>query len=178
MLNIPIILGTVREGRYSEKAARFMLKQLQNLGLQSEIIDTRDFIDKKLTSLDYAQKIAQADALIVVAPEYNHSFPGEFKTMFDSLKREYAYKPLGICGVSAGFLGGARMVEQLKLVAIELRMVPIKEALYFSNITELFDGQNNLKNDAYEKQITAFLEELKFLAEALKPVRKKIIQAY
>lgn len=63
MLNIPIILGTVREGRYSEKAALFMLKQLENIGLQSEIIDTRDFIDKKLTPLDYAQKIAQDDAL-------------------------------------------------------------------------------------------------------------------
>lgn len=167
MLNIPVILGTVREGRYSEKVARFMLKQLENLGLQSEIIDTRDFIEKKLSVLHYAQKISAADALIVVAPEYNHSFPGEFKTMFDSLKREYAYKPLGICGVSSGPLGGSRMVEQLKLVGIELRMIPIKEALYFSNVTELFDDQNNLKNDTYEKQISTFLTELKFLAERL-----------
>ncbi len=174
MLNIPIILGTVREGRYSEKVARFMLKQLQNIGLKSEIIDTRDFIDKKLSVLHYAQKITKADALIVVAPEYNHSFPGEFKTMLDSIMPEYAYKPIGICGVSSGRLGGARMVEQLKLVAIELRMIPIRETLYFSNVAELFDDKNRLKDSSYEEQITTFLEELKFLAEAMKLAREKI----
>jgi NAD(P)H-dependent FMN reductase len=172
---IPIILGTARVGRQSEKAARFMLAEALKAGLESEILDVRDYrleaterskdsvIAKKLI-----EKIVPAAALIIVTPEYNHGYPGELKMMLDILYEEYAGKPIGFCGVSAGPLGGARVVEQLRQVSIELHMLPIREALYFSMIQGLFDEAGNIKDEAYHQRAEIFLNELTGYAKKLK----------
>jgi len=164
---IPIILGTGRKGRQSEKVANFMLRETTKAGLGSEIIDVRDYrIDatdstgeppqaKKL-----AEKILKSDGLIIVSPEYNHGYPGELKMMLDMLYKEYAGKPVGFCGVSAGGLGGSRAVEQLKLVSIEFHMLPIREAMYFSTIQNLFDEKGNIKDESYFKRVETFLDEM------------------
>jgi len=70
-------------------------------------------------------------------------------------------------------LGGARMVEQLRLVMIELRMVPIREAIYFSTINNLFDEKNNIQNNSYAAKVKNFFEELVWYADALKSAREK-----
>ena len=178
-LFIPIILATGREGRLSENAARFMLKQTEKFGLKTELIDVADFgLIRTKRSADtepaksFSEKISLADGLIIVSPEYNHGYPGELKLVLDQLYKEYNRKPVGICGVSAGKLGGARMVEQLRLVAIEFQMVPIRSAVYFSNISDLFDEAGNIKDDSYEKRVNGFLEELVWYAQALKEARQ------
>jgi len=165
---VPIILGTSREARESEKVARFVLGEAKAYGLSSEILDVRDYrvqatdstqtgaIAKKLAS-----KIEKADALIIVSPEYNHGYPGELKMMLDLLYQQYAGKPLGICGVSSGPLGGARMVEQLRLVAVELRMVNIGEALYFAGVKDLFDKDGKIKDvGVWGRRTKTFFEDL------------------
>ena len=164
---IPIILGTAREGRQSEKAAKFILSEAQKANLDSEIIDARNFRIEKTDNTGeipeakkLAEKIKKADALIIVSPEYNHGYPGELKIMLDMLYKEYFSKPVGICGVSAGGLGGARAVEQLRQVVIEFHMCPIREAIYFSNISNLFDDEGKIKDDSYTKRVKTFLEEL------------------
>lgn len=175
---IPIILGTAREGRQSEKVARFILEEVEKTGLESEILDVKDYriqatddsgetpLAKKL-----AEKVIAADGFIIVSPEYNHSFPGEMKMMLDMLYKEYARKPVGICGVSGGGMGGVRGVEQLRLFCITFRMVPICEALYFSNVKELFDEKGAIKEEKYYKRTKKFLEELVWHAKALKAAR-------
>jgi NAD(P)H-dependent FMN reductase len=178
---IPIILGTSREGRESEKVARYMIGEVEKFGLETELIDVRNFIksgstdNAQQTSLaaKYSEKITKADGIIIVSPEYNHGYPGELKLLLDTLYQQYARKPVGICGVSGGSLGGARMIEQLRLVMIELRMVPIREAIYFSNIDDLFDEKNNIQNNSYKNKIKNFLEELTWYADALKSAREK-----
>jgi NAD(P)H-dependent FMN reductase len=164
---VPIILGTAREGRQSEKAARFMLGEAKSYGFESEIIDARDYrvpatdntqagqVAKKL-----AQKITKADGIIIVSPEYNHGYPGELKMMLDLLYQQYWGKPLGICGVSSGPLGGARMVEQLRLVCVELRMVNIREALYFSNVAGIFDQKGAPIDAEWRNRAKVFLDDL------------------
>jgi NAD(P)H-dependent FMN reductase len=85
---------------------------------------------------------------------------------------EYYAKPVGFCGVSIGELGGARAVEQLRLVGVEFHMVPIREALYFSNVQNLFDESGNIKNETYFNKVKNFLSELTWYAEALKGSKK------
>jgi NAD(P)H-dependent FMN reductase len=175
---VPVILGTAREGRQSEKAAKYMLQEAKKSGLESEIIDVRDY---RTTASDntqslpeakkLAEKISRADALIIVSPEYNHGYPGELKMMLDLLYQQYAKKPVGFCGVSRGGLGGARAVEQLRLVAAELRMVSIREAIYFSGITDLFDVNGEIKDKSYDSRTKTFLDELVWYAGALKKAR-------
>jgi NAD(P)H-dependent FMN reductase len=165
---IPIILGTAREGRESEKVAKFILSETRNAGHETEILDVRDYripatdnSRKSATAKKLGSKISKADALIIVSPEYNHGYPGELKMMLDLLYEEYFGKPLGIVGVSSGPLGGARMVEKLRLVAIELHMHNIREAIYFSGVNDLFDEKGEIKGkDAWKKRTKKFLDEL------------------
>lgn len=171
---IPIILGTARKGRYSEKVAKFILKQTKKANFESEIIDVRDYriestdnTEEIPTAKKLEPKIVKADGIIIVSPEYNHGYPGELKMMLDMIYKQYKNKPLGICGVSAGGMGGSRVVEQLRQVAIAFGMLPINGALYFSNVQDLFDENDKIKDDAYLKRTGKFFDELKDLINKL-----------
>jgi len=177
---IPIILGTARKGRQSEKAANYVLGEVKRAGLETELIDVRDYgiaatdnTPETPQAKKLSEKITRADGLIVVSPEYNHGYPGELKMMIDMLYAQYAQKPIGFCGVSAGPLGGGRAVEQLRQVAVELHMVPIREAIYFPNVYTLFDEKGNINDKAYAERARKFLEELTWYAKALKKGREK-----
>jgi NAD(P)H-dependent FMN reductase len=175
----PIILGTAREGRRSEKVASYMLARAKAAGLESEVLDVRGF---RVGSTDntqaskaakaFSEEVSKADALIIVSPEYNHGYPGELKMMLDLLYQQYFNKPVGICGVSKGPLGGARMVEKLRLVFIELHMVNIREALYFPFVQDLFDERGEIKDKSFDARAKTFLDELVWYAKALSPVRE------
>lgn len=181
LLFVPVILGTGREGRRSEHAARFVYEEVQRReGIETALLDVRDFRlpatdDSEKTALEkkLAEITTRADGFIIVSPEYNHGYPGELKMMLDMSDGEYARKPIAICGVSGGGMGGVRMVEQLRSVCIELGAVPISEAVYFSKIGDLFDESGTIKNDAYEKRIGAMLDELQWYATALKRAREE-----
>ena len=155
-MNIPIILGTPLQGHQSAKAAKFVLKEVQMTGIKTELIDI-NYSPKKYNSL-----IKKADGLIIVSPEYNHSFPGELKILLDKAYDEYKRKPLGICGVSSGGFGGARMVEQLRLVAVELGLVNLQSAVYFSRIKE------GINEKWQSEAVGKMLQDLIWFTEKLK----------
>jgi len=176
---VPVILGTARVGRESEKAAKYMIKQVESRGLETELIDVRDYrieATDKTQVQPQAKKlgaiISRAEALIIVTPEYNHGYPGELKMMLDMLYDQYKRKPVGLCGVSIGGLGGARVVEQLRQVIAELHMMDIREAVYFSFIKKLFDDQGAITDASYSDRVKVFLDELVMYADALKATRK------
>ncbi len=181
-LFIPVVLGTAREGRRSEHVANFVLSQISGReGIETELIDVREYAqvatnNSGSTELQkkYCTTMTRADGLIVVSPEYNHGYPGELKMMLDMAYEHYAKKPIGICGVSMGGLGGVRMVEQLRLVSIELHMVPIREAVYFSSVQNLFDERGGIQDDSYEKRVATMLDELIWYAGTLKQGRRSV----
>ena len=181
MLYIPVILGTAREGRRSEKAANFVLREFQKQeDVETELIDVRDY---RIVATDnagdlpeakkFSEKATRADGFIIVSPEYDHGYPGELKMMLDMLYDEYNRKPVGICGVSMGQLGGARAVEQLRLVAIEFQMVPMRNAVYFSQINTLFDETGAITDNSYAERLQKLFEELLWYAKALKNAREQ-----
>lgn len=181
-LFIPILLGTARDGRQSEKAAKFVLEEAKQYGqFETQLIDARDFglsrTDDTKTlkkSKEFSKTMERADGLIVVSPEYNHGMPGELKMTLDQLYKEYKRKPIGICGVSEGNMGGARMVEQLRLVSIELQMVPIRSTVYFSNVEDIFDEEGKIKDiETYRKRLKVLFDELIWYAKALKIAREQ-----
>lgn len=179
MISIPIILGTAREGRRSEYAARFVHEEVKKQNdIKSEFWDVRDFRlpatnDNKESSAlvaKYREMVAAADGFIIVTPEYNHGYPGELKMMLDMAYEEYERKPVAICGAGGG-MGGVRAVEQLRNVIIELKATPILEAVYFSNIGNLFDAEGKITDPAYYERIKKLLNELVWYAQALKQAR-------
>lgn len=182
--NIPVVLGTAREGRFSEHVAQFVHQKLtEHDNIHSKLIDVRDHAytittppwgkggaDEKKTQ--WKEIMENADALVIVTPEYNHGYPGELKLLLDSLYNEYEKKPVALCGVSAGGLGGARVVEHLKQILTELKMVPIQNAVYFSSIKNLFTESGTIKDASYGEKVDRMLEELLWYAQTLKDGKK------
>lgn len=180
-LFIPVILGTARQGRRSENAARFVLGEVKKRPeIKTELVDVRDFrlaatdnSEESETAKKFEKVVSRADGFIIVSPEYNHGYPGELKMMLDLLYEQYARKPIAICGTGGG-MGGARMVEQLRLVAIEFHMVPIQPAVYFSNIKTLFDERGDLREkEKYAERIKKLVDELIWYARVLRAGREK-----
>jgi len=130
-LFIPVILGTPRKGRLSEHAARFVVQEVgKRDGVETELIDIRDLplrMDEgeDIKDPQFSATMMRADALILVAPEYNHGIPGLLKHVLDTNLKEYIHKAVGICGVSAGPFGGTRVVQNMLPIMRELGLVTI-----------------------------------------------------
>jgi NAD(P)H-dependent FMN reductase len=176
---IPIVLGTARKGRQSEKAAKYILGMAKKAGLDTEIVDVRDYRIEATDNTEeipqakkWGEKMAKADGLIIVAPEYNHTYPGELKMFLDMIFDQYHRKPVGLVGVSMGPLGGSRGIQALRLTCIGLRMHPIYEAVYFPMVQDQFDENGEIKNKIFDKQTSGLLNSLVSQAKALKSGQK------
>ena len=107
-----------------------MLGEVEKLaGVETVLVDIRElrlpFDDEGggIKDAGFSQLCERADAYVIVAPEYNHGYPGSLKHALDTNLKEYIHKAVGLCGVSAGGFGGTRVVEQLVQVVRELGMV-------------------------------------------------------
>ena len=180
-LFIPVILGTARQGRRSEHAARFVFEQTKKRAdIETELIDVRklplklDDAGEQMKDLKFSATIQRCDGLIIVTPEYNHGYPGLLKHALDMNLEEYIHKAVGICGVSAGPFGGARVIEGLLPVMRELGLVTIFWDVNFGNVQKLFDEQGNLLDQSYLRRLDKFLNELIWMARVLRYGRENI----
>ena len=180
-LSIPVILGTPRQGRLSEHVARVMIEQLcKRADVATTLIDVRKL---DLSSMDagesikdagFSEAIRRADGLVIVAPEYNHGYPGILKHVLDTNLKEYIHKPVGLCGVSAGGFGGTRVVESLLPVMRELGMVTIFWDVNVSGAGKAFDDSGQLLDQALRRRIDKIVSELVWMARALRSGRDSV----
>lgn len=180
-LFIPVVLGTPRRGRLSEHVARFVHGRVADLrGVETELIDVRelklptDDAGEAIKDAGFSASAARADAFVLVVPEYNHGYPGPLKHALDTNLKEYIHKAVGICGVSAGPFGGARVIENLLPVMRELGLVTIFWDGNFSAVHKLFDEAGNLLDTAYVRRLDKFLRELVWMAKVLRHGREQI----
>jgi NAD(P)H-dependent FMN reductase len=180
-LSIPVILGTTRKGRMSAHAARFMLGQLEKrAGIKTELIDISklpmpiDDAGEAIKDPAFSEKMAMADALVIITPEYNHSFPGLLKHALDSCLKEYIHKAAGIVGVSAGPFGGVRVIQDFLPVIRELGLVNIFWDVNFGNVSNVFDESGKLLDEAFVSRADKFLNELIWMAKTLRYGRENI----
>jgi NAD(P)H-dependent FMN reductase len=181
-LFIPVVLGTVRKGRASENVAKFVFEQVkQREGIETELIDIGDLkfrgddAGEQIKDQGFSATCERADGLVLIVPEYNHSYPGLLKHVLDSNLKEYIHKAVGICGVSAGGFGGTRVIQSLLPVLRELGLVTIFWDGNFSGAQGLFDESGNLKDRAtHEKRLDKFLGELIWMSKVLRLGRETI----
>lgn len=181
-LFIPVILGTTRQGRQSEYVAQFIVEQInQRDDVETELIDIRtiaiatDDAGEAIKDPQFGEKIERADGLIIVAPEYNHGYPGLLKHILDTCLKEYIHKAVGLCGVSAGPFGGTRVIQNLLPVMRELGLVTIFYDLNFSNVQALFDETRNLiDKPTYMRRMERFMDELVWMSSVLRYGRQKM----
>ena len=180
-LFVPVILGTVREGRRSLPVARLMAAELgRRPGIETELIDLARMplpvndAGEAIKDAAFSSRMSRADALVIVSPEYNHGYSGLLKHVLDSCLREYVHKAAGLVGVSAGPFGGTRGIEDLLPVLRELGLVAIFWDVNFSSVQNAFDEAGELRDQAYLPRIDQFLKELFWMARTLRYGREHI----
>lgn len=177
-LFVPVLLGTNREGRESEKVAAHIVSEIETReDIETTLVDVRDFAfpadrygqDIKEQFPEWKETIEKADGLIIVTPEYNHGYPGPLKSVLDLLHDEYKNKVVGIAGVSSGSWGGTRVIENLLPVVRELGLLAIRRSLMFHSV-----GSQEIDEEAKERT-QKFLDEMVFVGESLRWGRENIL---
>ena len=188
MIKIHIIIGSTRQNRFSEKPAHWIFEEVKKReGVEVELLDLRDYPlpffneptppagmkeeYKDFIARKWVSKIAEADAYIIVTPEYNHGYPAVLKNALDYGYVQWNNKPVGF--VSYGGVAGARAVEQLRLVAIELQMAPIRNAVHIPTFWTMLDEKGNLKTEMLKDMAEKMVTQLIWWASALKTARGK-----
>lgn len=140
---IALIIGSTRPTRFADKPAQWMLKQAQARDdMEVELVDLRDFDlplfaemasnlwmpSSDARAVAWQNKLAEFDGYIFVVAEYNRSVTGSLKNALDQAYKEWVRKPF--TAIAYGSVGGTRALEHLRLIGIELQMVPTRNAVH------------------------------------------------
>ena len=186
MVKIQIILGSIREGRKGERVAKWLYEHAsKRTDMSLEFIDLRDYPlplfahggfpsagDIAPEAKKWAGKIAEADGFIWVTPEYNHGYSSVLKNAIDHIYSEWKQKPVALVSYG-GLAGGARAAEGLRLVAAELHMASIREAMVIPRVSGAFNDKGEPTDPAaLAKSADTMLNDLLWWTTALKNARQ------
>jgi NAD(P)H-dependent FMN reductase len=187
---ISVIVGSTREGRFSEKPARWILEHLRKRGgVDARLLDLREFpmpfFDQPVPPAmpgrppyqhevvrQWTAQIAAADGFIFVTPEYNYGPSAVLKNAIDWVYPEWNRKAAAF--VSYGSAMGARGVQQLRETAIELQMAPVRSSVHLpvAALWAHFQGGDVDKSLAeLEASANTLLDDLLWWTNALKTAR-------
>ena len=192
MMTISVIVGSTRQGRFSEKPAQWILQQLNKReAIEGRLLDLRDlpmpFFDRPMPPAmpgrpayehevvkKWTAQIAASDGFVFVTPEYNYGTSAVLKNAIDWVYPEWIRKAAAF--VSYGSVMGARAVQQVRETAIEIQMAPIRSSVYIPPATlwAHFQGGDVDKGLAdLEKQANIMVDDLTWWTAALKAARKR-----
>jgi NAD(P)H-dependent FMN reductase len=189
MLRVGLIIGSTRPNRFADIPAKWTVDgAAKRKDLSLEVLDLRDYglplydepAPQLYTGGAYTQpaaeawrhKIGEFDAFIATVAEYNHGPTAVLKNAFDSAQLEWQRKPIGFVGY--GGVGAARAIEDLRGVAIELQMAPIRQEVNIAMEPFLGVMTQGKSLDDYEHLVqsrTALFDNLVWWGQALKAAR-------
>lgn len=188
---IAVIIGSTRKTRFADKPAQWFMEQVKDhADLDFELVDLRDFnlpIFDEAASNAYVpptspeakrwQDVVKGfDGYVFVTPEYNHSVPGSLKNALDHDYTGWNRKPMG--AVAYGSMGGARALEHLRGIAVELQMVPLRNAVHIGggDFFKVWSGGQGEPISAIEGNLKgslkSMLDELVWWTKATKAARE------
>ena len=186
-LRIGIVLGSTRTGRFSEKAGNWLLGVARKReGVTFELVDLRDYpmplFDEPMSPMRapakneaaqrWARKVAELDGFVFVTGEYNHSIPASLKNALDYVYAEFNRKPASFLGY--GSVGGARAIEQLRLVLVELQVAPLRHSVHLGReefMGMMMHGKTFADFPQLDPQADLMLNDLVWWAETLRTGR-------
>lgn len=181
MLKILVILGSVRRGRQSARVATFVMQRLARLdAVTAELADLAaiqlPIMEERLGRIDppppglaaLGASIEQADAIVIVTPEYNHGYPGVLKNALDYFYPQFRRTPVALVTVSAGGHGGVNAWAQLVTVLAFMGAIVLPQTVAVSKVQEAFDADGRPLDPAYERRVDGMLAELVWLATRLR----------
>jgi chromate reductase len=181
-LRILGIAGSLRRASYNRAALR-AATQLVPDGVTLDVVEldgipgfNQDDEQKPpATVVELKRRIREADALLIVTPEYNYSVPGVLKNAIDWASRPYgdsawSGKPAAIMGASVGAIGTARAQYHLRQIFVYLNVFPVNQPeVMIGNAATRFDADGNLTDDTTRKLIRQLLENLAAWTRRLQP---------
>lgn len=179
-IRVALIYGSTRKGRFCDKVAAWAAEEIRSHGgFSIDVIDpaadgleARTEVEERAPgSATLWQRVAEADAFVVVTPEYNHGYPAPLKSLIDSVGAEWHAKPVGFVSYG-GVSGGLRAVEQLRQVFAELHTVTIRDGVSFAGAWEQFDEAGTLLSpERHRRSMATLLARLHWWAVALRNAR-------
>lgn len=189
---IALIIGSTRDTRFADIPAAWMLAQAQaRKDMTVELVDLRDFnlpMFNEVASNAWApsqseaaqkwqHKMGEFDGYIFVVAEYNRSITGALKNALDQAYVEWGHKPM--TAMAYGSVGGTRAMEHLRTIAVELQMVPTRNAVHlgmgdFFKVHPGFGGSGNMSEVEANllPSATASLDDLVWWAKATMGARQ------
>lgn len=178
-IRVAVIIGSTREGRFGPTVARWFAGQAAQR--DDMVVDMIDLAGTDLPAhypktfgpavQSYLAELDEADAFVVVTPEYNHSFPAALKQAIDLGKREWQAKPVAFVSYG-GMSGGLRAVEHLRQVFAELHAVTVRDTVSFHNHWQQFDESGQpLDSAGTGGAAKKMLDQLAWWAGALRTAR-------
>ncbi|MGW0820072.1 NADPH-dependent FMN reductase [Streptomyces sp. NPDC002845] len=180
-VRVALVVGSNREGRFGSVVADWLLDRLRSRDdFEADVVDVAEvqlptsFAPTPEATAQLAEitpKLANADAFVVLTPEYNHSYPAALKNLIDWHFREWRAKPVALvsCG---GLAGGLRATEHLRQVFAELHAVTVRDTVSFHNAHGSFDDRGRLRDpsgpDAAAK---VMLDQLAWWGRALREAK-------
>ena len=192
MLKLQIIVGSTRPERNADAVLRWVAPVAQaNGAFEVETVDLRDwplplFQETMATVGDFSNptysdplvkrwnnKIKEADAYLLITPEYNHSVPGVLKNAIDSVFVSFGFrnKAVAFVGYSVGVAAGVRAVEHLNQIMVEAEALPVRTPTLIPFVMNAFDAEGKPANPAMGVGLGVMLDDLAWLANALKTAR-------
>ena len=167
------IAGSLRRQSYNRAALR-AATELVPEGATIEIFELDDIPgfnqdqeqNPPAKVIELKRRIREADAILIVTPEYNYSAPGVLKNAIDWASRPYGDsawngKPAAIMGASVGTIGTARAQYHLRQMMVFLNMFPVNQPeVMIGNASERFDAEGNLTDDATKEFIRQLIQNL------------------
>lgn len=194
---IALIISSTRDARWADKPAQWALAKMQQRDdIDVELVDLRDFhipFFNEVASNAYVptqdpnavrwqQKVAGFDGYVFLVAEYNRSITGALKNALDQDYVDWGKKPMGLIGY--GSVGAARAAEHLRLMAIELQMVPVRAGVHIGGSDFYRVSAYNPNPEPMEAldgvlggSLKDMLDQVSWYASVLKPARETAQQA-
>ena len=191
-MKLQVIVGSTRPTRAADQVVPWVLRRASaHADFETELLDLRDWplpiFGEHMGSIGdftdptysdpivrrWNKKIAEADAYLVVTPEYNHSVPGVLKNAIDSVWISFAFrnKPMASVGYSIGPAGGVRAIEHLAHIAIETEMVPLRNSVILPKVDAAFGDDGEPADPMTDVSMGIVLDDLAWWAGALAQAR-------
>jgi len=170
-MKVAAIVGSIRKESYNLKLAHYIQNRYKHL-FQMEVLSIREipFYDQDIENsppqsvIDFKAKVAEADAVLWVTPEYNSTIPGVMANALDWLSRVDRVmigKPSWIVGSSMGLMGSVKAQGHLRDIlfasGISSPLLPGNE-LYVGMVHEKFDEKGELTDESTRQYLDLVAE--------------------
>ncbi|MBS0032177.1 NADPH-dependent FMN reductase [Chitinophaga sp. 22321] len=184
-MKIAILIGSIRQGRQSQKIAHYLQDRLQADDLDIDLIDLAEtplpMLEERVGKHPQLPQVVQelsnrlhsADAVIMVTPEYHGSFSGVLKNALDYFYSEFSRKVIGIVTVSAGKFGGINAATQLQQVILSLGAFALPTKLLVPEVYGAFNATHELTNEHTLRSAQKFIDDFRWFASAIQEKKQQ-----